>query len=217
MITQIFVFTGLMLMSPEPVTGSNPAENKKVTEGDWQLERNASGVKSYVRWIEVSESQKVRERMGVMEVDCSADKVIRLLTDFKSTEIWMAGIRENYCLKQISSSEWYAYTLFDIPWPFEKRDLVSNFKVVQSDNRNNALITISSKDHYIPEKSKINRVTDYTAKWTIAGIGKNKVSVSFSAFAIASPIFPRYIIDPIMVRMFHNNLVNLKEMLEAEN
>ncbi len=217
MIIKLFMVTGLMLMLPEPNTGSPPADNKHVTEGSWQLERNTSGVKSYVRWIEVSETQKVRERMGTMEVDCSADEVIRLLTDFKRTEQWMDGIEEHYSLKQISGSEWYAYTLFDIPWPFEKRDLVSNFKVVQADKSNYTIININSKDHYIPEISNINRVTDYTAKWTIAGTGRHKASVSFSAFAVASPIFPRYIIDPIMVRMFHNNLVKLKELLETEN
>ena len=209
--------TGLMLMLPEPNTRSTPADYNHVTERSWQLERNASGVKSYVRWIEVSETQKVRERMGTMEVDCSVDDVLRLLTDFKRTELWMAGIKENYSLKQISGSEWYAYTLFDIPWPFEKRDLVSNFKVVQADKSNYTIININSKDHYIPEKSNINRVTDYTAKWIIAGTSQHKASVSFSAFAVAAPLFPKYIMDPIMVRMFHNNLVNLKELLEAEN
>jgi len=214
MLIQLFLVTGLMLLPMEMNPEGTYAENDKVPGGGWQLERNTSGVKSYVRWIEPEGTAKVRERMGTMEIACSADDVISLLSDFRRTSLWMSGIRENYCLQQVSITEWYAYTLFDIPWPFEKRDLVSNFKVRRPEKTNLIVIHISSSDEYIPEKDNITRLTDYAADWKITPAGDHKVYVTFSAVANTPPMFPRYIQDPVLARMFHNNLVNLKELLE---
>lgn len=41
-----------------------------------------------------------------------------------------------------------------------------------------------------------------------------KTYVSFSAISNDPPMFPRYLQDPVVIRMFHNNLVNLKKMLD---
>lgn len=181
----------------------------------WRMERDADGVKTYVRWIEPEGSEKVRERKSIMAVNCSVEDIVWLLSDMESTDLWMGGIRECYCLKKVSNSEWYAYTLFNIPWPFEKRDLVSNFNVKRSGENNSVTIHISSRDRYIPLKSDITRLADYTAVWTIAGAGKDRVWVSFSAVSNDPPMFPRTLQDPILLRMFHNNLVNLKKLLEG--
>jgi hypothetical protein len=214
MILQLLWLSGSFLLSPE--ISSGPAVDHECGTGTgWQMERNTSGVKTYVRWIEAEGSLKVRERKSVMEVNCSVDDVVRLLSDVGNTGIWMGGIRECYCLEKISPSEWYAYTLFDIPWPFEKRDLVSNFRVESPVKGKQVMIYIRSRDQYIPSKPHVTRLADYRATWTIAGIGEKRTFVSFSAISNDPPLFPRYIQDPILLRMFHNNIVNLKKILET--
>ena len=127
----------------------------------------------------------------------------------------MSGIKENYCLKQISISEWYTYTLFDIPWPFEQRDLISNYRVNSSEEGKKTTILISSREHYLPEKQSIKRLTNYTGTWTITRITDEKVFVSFSAMSNMPPMFPRFIQDPVLIQMFHNNLVKLKKLLDT--
>ncbi len=39
----------------------------------------------------------------------------------------MSGVSENYLLTQETPNQWYTYTLYDIPWPVNKRDLVSAY------------------------------------------------------------------------------------------
>ncbi len=210
---QYLLVSGCFMLSPEIIPGPS-ADREIETVTGWQLERNNSGVKTYVRWVDAGAAAKVRERKSVMEVNCSADEVLRILSDVERTDLWMGGIRESYCLKRISPSEWYAYTLFDIPWPFEKRDLVSNFRVEKPGRNNSIIIHITSQDRYIPRKDHVTRLADYTATWIITGIGEDKAYVSFSAVSNDPPMFPRAIQDPVVLRMFHNNLVNLKKMLE---
>jgi hypothetical protein len=215
MIFKILLVVHLIPLLPGNMPVSIPEGDEHRVYGEWELDRNSNGVKSYVRWIQTDSSEKVRERMGVMQMNCSMDEAMKFLSDTKNAELWMAGIKENYRLKQINQSEWYAYTLFNIPWPFEKRDLVSIYHLESSDGNKKSTIHIISRENFIPEKAHITRLTDYTASWTIVGIDENKVSVSFSAIANTPPMFPRYIQDPILSRMFHNNLVNLKKMLDS--
>lgn len=215
MIKQIIF--GVCLLFPDSV--ANPAweepEDDRCRCSEWELDRNSGGVKTYTRWITMSGSGKVRERMGEMVLNSSIDAVVKVLCDSKSTEDWMSGIKENYCLKQVNRSEWYGYTLFDIPWPFEKRDLISNYKVNNADEGNKTTILISSKEDFLPEKSNIKRLKDYKASWTIVKLAEIKVIVFFKAMANTPPMFPRFIQDPILAQMFHNNLVNLKKILET--
>lgn len=214
MILSLLWISGSLILCPEINPGLSGEIECEIGTG-WQMERNANGVKTYVRWIEAEGSVKVRERKSVVEVSCSVEDVVKLLSDVENTGIWMGGIRECYCLDRISSSEWYAYTLFDIPWPFEKRDLVSNFRVESPVKGKQVMIYIRSRDQYIPSKPHVTRLADYKATWTIAGIGEKRTFVSFSAISNDPPLFPRYIQDPILLRMFHNNIVNLKKILET--
>lgn len=210
------ILFGISLLFPVSVV--NPAceeaDDDRCLCSEWELDRNSGGVKTYTRWITLNGSSKVRERMGEMVLNCSVNSVVKILCDSKAIGNWMSGIKENYCLKQVSGSEWYAYTLFDIPWPFEKRDLISNYKVNNMNDGNNTTILISSKDDYLPEKSNIKRLKDYKASWTIVKITDIKVIVSFKAMANTPPMFPRFIQDPVLAQMFHNNLVNLKKLLD---
>jgi hypothetical protein len=215
MIKQLFFSASLLLPISEANTAWVSTDNEYLINSEWELNRNSDGVKTYTRWIAVDGSQKVRERKGEAVMNCAVDDVIRLLCDSKSTKNWMSGIKENYCLKQISLSEWYTYTLFDIPWPFEQRDLISNFRVSSMDEGKKATILISSREDYLPEKPSIKRLTNYTGTWTIVRLTDEKVFVSFSAIANMPPMFPRFVQDPVLIQMFHNNLVKLKKLLDS--
>jgi hypothetical protein len=57
---------------------------------------------------------------------------------------------------------------------------------------------------------------DYNATWTITEISSQQVQNIFSAISDTPPLFPRYIQDPVIEKMFHNNLVRLKELLSQK-
>lgn len=199
----------------EPNSNEEIRDDNHRIYSEWELDRNSGGVKTFTRWIEQEGSDKVRERKGEMVLNCTVEDVVKLLCNSENTALWMSGIKENYCLKQVNLSEWYTYTLFDIPWPFEKRDLISNCKMESTVGGKKVTILISSREDYLPEKSHISRLKDYTATWTVVGITGNKVTISFSAIANTPPMFPRFIQDPILAKMFHDNLVTLKKMLDT--
>lgn len=184
-------------------------------DGIWEMVKSTDGVQTYVRWTSNNEGIPARERKGEMTVQCSLQDAVRLISDAGSISKWMSGVSENYILGRINPSEWYTYTLFSIPWPFNKRDLVSLCKLTSDPAQGTASLAMVCKEDYVPLKSGIARLTDYHANWVITKIGEKNIKISFYAISTAPPVFPRYIQDPVIERIFHNNLVHLKVILSS--
>lgn len=184
-----------------------------IKPSEWESLKSSDGVTTYERWIVSAGNNKTRERKGEMMVESSIEEVIAILSNTKSSAVWMKNISETYDLKKISSNEWFTYTLFHIPWPFSNRDLVSNVKLQTISEKGAASINIESRENFIPSKPKTIRLTNYKANWKIKSIDKNKIKIIFTAITDEPPMFPRWIQDPIVENIFHNNLVNLKQYI----
>jgi hypothetical protein len=213
MIWSLILLTGLLLASPVARKESLPESKKFLYSQQWEEVRNNNGVITYVRWLHHQDGSKTRERMGDMKVDCSLKKTVEVLTDPEETKKWMSGVSENYLLSRSNPTEWYTYTLYHISWPFNNRDLVSAFVLKNNSGNKTVIIKIDSKADHIPPKPGIERLKDYSATWTITEIASQKVHIVFNAMSNTPPMFPRYIQDPVIEKIFHNNLVRLKELL----
>jgi hypothetical protein len=207
---------GILLAAPVNSKETVAEIKINMSSDQWEEVRNNNGVVTYVRWLHYNDGTKTRERKGDMQVDCSLKKTVEVLTDPAETKKWMSGVSENYLLSKSNPSEWYTYTLYSIPWPFNNRDLVSAFALTNNPENKSVIINISSKADHIPSKPGIERLKEYHATWTITETAPQKVHILFSAMSNTPPMFPRYIQDPIIEKMFHNNLVRLRELLSQQ-
>lgn len=189
---------------PKNIQDNNP--------GVWMSIKSSKDVRTYFRWVTSEKGSTFRERKGIIYSDCSMDEAVHYVTNTELAKKWMNNLDENYTLKTINKSEWYTYTLFDIPWPLNKRDMVSQYKVYSDSITKVTKIIIKSKDDYLPLKPGISRIHNYVAIWNISEYSK-QVQITFHISANNPPEFPRYIQDPLIDRVFHNNLVRLKDLL----
>jgi hypothetical protein len=213
MMWHLIISAGLLIATPEATMVTEVESERKLSSDPWEEVRNYNGVVTYVRWLHHEDGTKTRERMGDMQVDCSLRKTLEILTDPEETKKWMTGVSENYILSKSNPAEWYTYTLYNISWPFNDRDLVSAFAVKNNPGNKTVVINIDSRADHIPVKPGIERLKDYNATWTIVETALQKVHIVFSAMSDAQPVVPRYIQDPIIEKIFHDNLVRLKELL----
>jgi len=213
MIRSLIFFAGILVAAPVNSKETKVVNGKPASSDRWEEVKNNNGVVSYVRWLHHDDGTKTRERKGDMLVDCSLKKTVEVLTDPAETKNWMSGVSENYMLSKSNPSEWYTYTLYDIPWPFNNRDLVSSYAIKTNPGNKSVIINIDSRADHVPSKPGIERLKDYNATWTITETAPQKVHIVFSAMSNTPPMFPRYIQDPIIEKMFHNNLVRLRELL----
>jgi hypothetical protein len=201
-------------VSPAPAANETKFAEEK-DAGQWKMVRNTEGVKTFHRYVTQQDGGSYGERKGELIINCSLQEAVRLVSDAESTRKWMSGIDENYKLTHINLNEWYNYTKFSIPWPFSKRDLVSLYKLIADPAHGLVTINITCKDTYVPLKPGIIRLTDYHATWAIKKQGEKTTSICFIMSSSQPPAFPRYIQEPIIERMFHNNLVRLRDILMA--
>lgn len=216
MMLKLLGFSFAMLIA---FTSANPEIKNRFTgnsepAGDWTLVKNDQGVQTYFRWVTKADGTKYREGKGEVVAACTLQEALQMISNSESIKKWMANIEEHYNLEYISADKWINYTLFDIPWPFSNRDLVSLYQLNTYPVKGTATLTISCKDTYIPLKKGITRLTDYQAKWSLVKRGEQSTLISMTMNSATPPLFPRYIQDPIIERVFHGNMVRLKKALE---
>jgi hypothetical protein len=198
-------------VSPFCVIASDP--DKDHTE-QWKEARTSDGVQTFFRWVVSDDGVTFRERKGEMEIQCSLTEAVKILSDAQHTDKWMTGIEDSKNLSRPGNNQWYTYTLFRVPWPFSKRDLVSLNRITTNHLQSVVLIDVICKENHLPLKPDVTRLTDYRAQWKITQLENNKIHLSIIAASSTPPAFPRYIQDPVIEKIFHNNLVRLKELLQ---
>ncbi len=211
----VVLLAGVLISAPIIVKENVLEKKSNLTCSKWEEVKNTDGVKTFVRWHYYNDGSKTRERKGEIQVDCNLKKTIEIITDVSAVKYWMSGVSDNYLISQADKTKWYTYTLYNIPWPFESRDLVSLYELKNEPGCKSVTISIHSKADYIPQKPGIERLKNYVAVWTINETKPQQVQIVFSAMSNVPPLFSRYIQDPVVEKMFHSNLVRLKELLSA--
>jgi hypothetical protein len=184
------------------------------SESEWELCYESDQIYIYERWIPVNAERNTKERKGEMYVNCSLDKALKMINDYDNVQVWNKNVKENKLLKKNSASSWITYTLFDLPWPFQNRDVVSEYNVQSVTPGWCVIVKIISNDNMVKQKEGIARITKYKASWTIKKITNQKCWVCFSASCDNPPAVSRKIQDPILRKSFHKNLLNLRKVLE---
>lgn len=216
MMLKLLGFSFAMLIA---FTSGNPEIKNRSTGNSepaeaWTMVKNDQGVLTYFRWLKKDDGTEYRERKGEVMIACTLQEAIQMISESESIKKWMANIEEHHNLEYVSPTKWINYTLFDIPWPFSNRDLVSLYQLNTDPAKGTATLIISCKDNHIPLKKGITRLTDYQAKWSLVKRGEQSTLISMTMSSATPPMFPQYIQDPILEKVFHGNLVRLKKALE---
>lgn len=189
---------------------------KFLPEGSsWELIENSDGVKIYLRWIDLSANVKVRERKAEIMVHTSLDKALKAISDNKEIPAWMSGVKKVMTLQRESPEKWYAYTLYGLPWPFNDREMITLCTVSYSPQKDKIYLSMRSSDEGYPPARGVERLTRYKASWELFQVRSGLVRMTFTARSEDPPAFPRCIQDPVIKKVFHKNMVNLREMLDA--
>ena len=184
-------------------------------ESSWELIENSEGVKIYLRWVELSDKIKIRERKAEIMVHTTLDKTIKAITDAAEIPNWMSGVKKVMLLHRESPSKWFAYTLYGLPWPFNDREMITMCTLSYSSGKDKAYLNMRSSDEGYPPARGVERLTHYKASWELFEVKSGLIRMTFIARSDDPPAFPRCIQDPVIKKVFHKNMVNLKEMLDG--
>ena len=201
---------------------SDNAMNMKIKElnasslyvSEWVCVKDDNGIALHERWVKVNDSLTVRERKGVMIVDGSMDEVVLFLNNPKSVKLWMKGIKEIKLI--VHNDEELLYLVINLPWPFSDRDLVAKYSLIKM-GPDNCEIRMCSNNYRGIESDKNIRIRDYNASWKLTKLEGGKVKIEFQVFSAEPPLFPQWIQEPVLKKVFYKNLVRLKDQLTSDS
>lgn len=188
--------------------------SKPSASGNWVLCYESDKIYIYERWIKKNTYDSIRERKGVMIVNCDVAKAIKLITDYDNQKNWMKNVEEHKLIKIKSDTNWITYTLFSLPWPLDNRDVVSEYHLKVLSPNSWVQVKINSLKNLIKETEGIARINNYNATWFVKKVNDSNVAISFCASSDPQNSIPSYVLDPVMRKMFQKNLLNLKNILE---
>lgn len=187
-------------------------EKSSDDETEWTCTISAEGINHYERWIQPRPDLRVRERKIEMVADCSYDKAIQFLMNPENSKQWMKAVKEVKELAESGNGTKRAYTIFNLPWPLNDQDMVSSQRLVAV-SENQSVIKIESVNDFLPEYSKLRRIKSYYACWEIYEMRGNRAKVIFKVCSYDPLKIPKFILDPIINKVFKRDFEKLKSIL----
>ncbi len=158
----------------------------------WHLEKNENGIKVYSRPLKDFNFNEVRV---VNKVKSNLSGIVGVLLDTKNYPKWVHGCIATTTLKVLNDQEIYNYSITDLPWPLNDRDVVSNFTVSQDPI---TLVVTCSKigmSDYIPEKEGLVRVLNFKYITTLTPLPGDSVLIELEMHLDARVNAPDWIVN----------------------
>ena len=204
-----------------PVVNSNINENNKmkadanISTESWNLVKSADKISIYERWIKTDENRTVRQLWASMTVKASNNRIIEIIKDDKKALQWQSGLKEFYRIKKIDDDNWYAYTLYGIPWPLNDQDIVTKYQVRHSRTDSKVKILMTGMPDYIPVNKGISRISHYCGIWELTPLQNGFCRIDYYVYSKQKSSFPKWLVDPIVRTNLWNTFDNLRKIINT--
>ncbi|MEL6734058.1 MAG: hypothetical protein AAFP83_23170 [Bacteroidota bacterium] len=179
----------------------------------WEPGYQDKGVEIDYRWVSWQKKNKSREIRCRFYVDARPDEIIGLFQNQVDIQAWAVGAKA--CeVKPYDQEQWWVYTLFDVPWPLEPKDIVTHYRKEEKGGIV-TLYMVATPDRF-PRRSDVSRMERYQGSWTFTPQEGGKTKVEFCSLTFKDPPVPRFILDPIIQRMMVNSLTDFTKLAEAK-
>jgi len=201
----VFILSCTIILHNQSIQAANDTK--------WVVVTNEDGIEVMERWVTIENNVKVRERSGRMNLNCSMEEALALISDETKIHLWMSNVESVSMLKKVSPSEWYVQTNLNAPWPFGKQDMVSKYTVVKDETNNTVKVFITPENKLVPKQNNVERLDTFNAQWDLSITERGKVKIVFTTKSTIPPEYPTWMQDPVVRKVFFANLRNFKSIL----
>lgn len=180
-------------------------------KGVWTQAKERDGMDISYRDLVLSEDIETRQiRVHCTVENTSLEAIMDAIRDQEKVVDWNESIKESVMLSD-QVQNWITHTMFDIPFPFSKRDLVAQYE--QYSEGGIHYVHSVAIPTYIPEIDNVERDIYSYSQWVLTPIGENSYDVSFSVITLASSSIPRFLKDPIVQGTLLDSFENFKNIV----
>jgi hypothetical protein len=175
----------------------------------WQLQKDAHGIKVYT--AESPETSVKRIRVET-EFNKPMEKITSIIMNTSGYKHWVYGCIESSLISQISDSVVIYRHVTEVPWPFEDRDLASQF--TKTKNKTTGVVSIFSvlkKDY--PEQEGFVRVTYSTASWVLTPQKNGTIQAVYNLAFDPGGNIPAWLVNLFITEGPYETFINLQKLL----
>ncbi|MEY2986606.1 MAG: hypothetical protein RJB13_127 [Pseudomonadota bacterium] len=188
--------------------GVHPAHSN--TTVPWKVALEDEGITVYKRNRVASPYEEVR-------AEALLEGTVSQFTPFFSDPVnykkWVYGALETQLLESAQPFDFVFRGVFQIPWPFENRELIS--RVVLSEQNNPAMIT-ATLSHAITSYKKsqdLVRVEHFESLWSVVQESERRVRFSINMYVEPGGQLPPFIVNLVLSRIQLWSIKNLRREL----
>jgi hypothetical protein len=197
------------LMGSIYVKESNIPAYQAGSESEWDLRKDADGIKIYTRDYPDS---PVKEFMAVTACNSELSEVVRIINDIKEYPNWLRSCKSVTPLKSDAGKSFVSYVEITFPWPLSNRDGIWESTVV-TDNDWVYYSEIRSRPELVPEKKGIVRMHNACGFWKIEKLKSGQTRITQQFFADPEGNIPGWVVNLFLVDGPYDTFLNLLELL----
>lgn len=178
-------------------------------KGKWKEVKKKKGISLNYRDLIFNDTIKTRLLSAKFKLNSNNfDSVIYHLKLPKHIKLWNNGIRDINILKS-EDSYWVSHAIYDIPFPFKQKDLVTYSTISKKDS----FLILSSKSlpNFIKPQKGVTREGYNLSEWRLKLSTNSTIDVEFCALSLTKSKIPKFLRDPILQRILVKSFANLKE------
>jgi hypothetical protein len=177
---------------------------------EWTLKKEDNGIKVYVK--DTKNSPLLSYKITT-NVEAPIIRVYNQVLDFHENKKYLETIKELEVIEDKRDQHIVVYMVYDMPWPFDDRDLVNKMTI----NKGNQKIIMNSTpaNNMIKKRKNIVRLNEFYETWKLEQISDEKTSVFLQGHADPEMNFPSWIINKFVVREPYSLINGIKNEAES--
>lgn len=181
---------------------------------NWKLVKQSENIDISYRNVKVGDTLETRQMKMTFSVSSDTKTLINLFKDSEKLSAWTAGAEKCTVLMGESDTAWMTYTLYNIPWPFEKKDLITKYVLTETDEA--TVLNLRSAPQQLPIYQNVSRLENFEACWKFTELGNGITEVEFVSISFTKPLVPRFIQDPIIQGILIDSIKELKKLAKQQ-
>ena len=178
----------------------------------WQLEKDKNGIQVY-SYIPPGEDLKHIKMSTTLNTKLSS--LVSVLTDVSHYSDWIYNCSEAKIVEQINPQELIYYSISDVPWPIDNRDMVLHNKIYQDTTGIVYSITSPVKNR-IPKKNGMVRITDLNGSWKFTPLENGRIFIEYYLKIDVGGSVPNWVTNMFIAYGPYQSMLKYKEALKLE-
>jgi len=180
----------------------------------WKFIKEKDGIRIYTK---SSENSSFKSFRGETEYHSTMEKLSMYIGNVENVDWWDKNVREIKVLSVERDKLVRYYLLYDVPWPFNDRDLCVEARITIDPVTGEKVVFAKPLLDVVPERKGVVRIRNYWQKWVLKPSGKNTIHAVLEGSVDPGGNVPAWLYNMVIVDTPLKVMRGIKTLVEEKN